>query len=532
MKATSSNQTNATSHGIERQSQFAPSKIRWTLLAMFAVLGLLSNNALAPAQQRQRPRLRDALRPFRQSKNPSNVAPIGASENTSLKNRVEQMSLEAHQANQGSQNNNRQQPPVPIRTATQRGNVLMEPQWIWSTEHVVGQVPIESCYFRKSFFLPGSHTGRIRIAADDQYEVFVNGKLAGDGSSTTKLLEHNISEFLVDGKNVVAVKVDNTNGQTAALAAAIVLESKAGDGRMYLTNPTWRTSLRPWPTWDSVNYRDSRWKPARNLGPFGKTPPWATPKKRKDLARSKPLPKPPTTEPQEEPRDRTKPPIDNRVVDGDPDQRDSNFPEFNLRPGFQIQHVAGHNETGSLLAMAFDEFGQIYASQEGGPLIYVYDTNDNGTPDQTRVACYKVTSCQGILALSGKVFVIGQGPTGVGLYRLEDRTEDGELEHVTMLLKFNGKLGEHGPHGMTLGPDGMIYIAIGNHTDVSVPFALTSPHQNYYEGELIAPRYEDPRGHAAGIKAPGGGVLRVDLEGQRVELFAGGFGIGRHAFCT
>ena len=36
-------------------------------------------------------------------------------------------------------------------------------------------------------------------------------------------------------------------------------------------------------------------------------------------------------------------------------------------------------------------------------------------------------------------------------------------------------------------------------------------------------RYEDPGGHAAGIKAPGGTVIRTDLEGKEVELVAGGF---------
>ena len=83
-------------------------------------------------------------------------------------------------------------------------------------------------------------------------------------------------------------------------------------------------------------------------------------------------------------------------------------------------------------------------------------------------------------------------------------------------------MGEHGAHGITLGPDGLIYIVVGNHSGPEKDFAKTSPHRGYYEGDLVGPRYEDPGGHAAGRKAPGGSIIRTDLNGQTVELFAGG----------
>jgi hypothetical protein len=34
------------------------------------------------------------------------------------------------------------------------------------------------------------------------------------------------------------------------------------------------------------------------------------------------------------------------------------------------------------------------------------------------------------------------------------------------LLKEIGGGGEHGPHGVVLGPDNMLYVMIGNHTRV------------------------------------------------------------------
>ncbi len=84
-------------------------------------------------------------------------------------------------------------------------------------------------------------------------------------------------------------------------------------------------------------------------------------------------------------------------------------------------------------------------------------------------------------------------------------------------------MGEHGPHAPILGPDGLIYLMLGNHTFVEGELADTSPHHDFYDGELITPKYEDANGHASGIKAPGGSVVRTDTKGSFLELFVGGF---------
>ena len=49
-----------------------------------------------------------------------------------------------------------------------------------------------------------------------------------------------------------------------------------------------------------------------------------------------------------------------------------------------------------------------------------------------------------------------------------------------------------------------------------------SPYRGGYEGDLVGPRYEDPGGHAVGRKAPGGMIIRTDLQGDVVQLVAGG----------
>ncbi|TVP99308.1 MAG: heme-binding protein [Planctomycetaceae bacterium] len=171
--------------------------------------------------------------------------------------------------------------------------------------------------------------------------------------------------------------------------------------------------------------------------------------------------------------------------------------------------------------MAFNEFGHIIASQENGPLLLMHDRDGDGIPDSVRVYCEAVKSCQGILPLNGEVFVTGVGPEGLGLYRLSDRDRNGTLETVRKIVDFEGQPGEHGPHGVTLGPDGMLYVICGNHTQAIAKPGPGTTLVDHYEGDLV-PRYEDPGGHARGIKAPAGTVIRTNIDGSTVERIAGG----------
>ena len=90
-------------------------------------------------------------------------------------------------------------------------------------------------------------------------------------------------------------------------------------------------------------------------------------------------------------------------------------------------------------------------------------------------------------------------------------------------MKFRGVIGEHGPHTVRLGPDGLLYMCVGNFAQAAARSDPHSPYATMYEGDLILPRYEDPQGHAVGVPAPGGTILRTDTNGSFVEMVAGGF---------
>lgn len=359
-----------------------------------------------------------------------------------------------------------------------------EAEWIWSPDQQQGSVPAGSCYFRKSINVRTAEAAQLVIAADDSYEVRINGRLVGSGSGAKRMVEYDIARLLSRGKNLIAIRVSNTGGGNAGLVARVMVKEAGGGWNSFSTDSSWKCNLNPLPLWDTSLYNDSRWADAKSLGRLGETVPW------------------------------------DREAGVAVEETDRNE-RFRISPEFTVQRIVDSQDTGSLISMAFNEFGQVVASREGGPLLILYDSDKDQQPDKSRVYCDKVKNCQGILPLNGDVFVTADGPEGAGLYRLSDPNRDGTLEEAKLIVKFKGTMGEHGPHAVTIGPDGLLYVMLGNLTAVDGTIDDASPHRNFYEGDIV-PRYEDPGGHALGVKAPGGVVVRTDTNGSVVQLFAGG----------
>ena len=83
-------------------------------------------------------------------------------------------------------------------------------------------MPEGACYFRKTFTAQAPIRVQATIAADDEYELFVNGQKIGTGKSSRQLDEYNITEQMAAGRNTIAVKVTNRRGTTAALRRASI----------------------------------------------------------------------------------------------------------------------------------------------------------------------------------------------------------------------------------------------------------------------------------------------------------------------
>lgn len=204
-----------------------------------------------------------------------------------------------------------------------------------------------------------------------------------------------------------------------------------------------------------------------------------------------------------------------------------NQPRFTAASGFSVEEVYSAEESGSVVALTFDSDGALVVSREKGPVVRLLDRDQDGRPESEQVITDRVTNCHGLLFEGHDLLAVGEGPHGTGLYRVRDADGDGAGEQVEMVTLNAGEIGEHGPHAVIFGPDGLVYWMLGNHTNIVPSPHPLSPHRGWEEAQLL-PRYTDPRGHAAQIRAPGGIVVRRDLFARGAastdwEVVNGGF---------
>ncbi len=373
--------------------------------------------------------------------------------------------------------------------ATPRANL------IWFDEGDPSRsVPAEMRYLRRSFTEDLEVTrAELHIACDDEFVLFVNGKEAGRSSSWQDGNVIDLKPFWRKGKNVVGVEATNRGGP-AALVAWLVYDTGAGKQKSLVTDAGWKCSKEGAGKWNSIEFDDSKWANVKVIGEFGKIGPW-----------------PPVSW-----SDSKESGIQASGGNADPGR-------FRVKPGFAIDVIAEPKLTGSLVNMTLDARGRPVVSRENGPILTLDDPDSDGQYRKSKELTGKVTNCQGLLAYDATTFyVVGNGPEGTGLYRLKDTKGTDVYDEVRLIHKFKGGMSEHGPHAVIVGPDGYLYLCCGNMAWVTATPEANSPVEKQYEGDLL-PRYEDPSGHAAGIKIPGGTIWRLDPEGKHFALEAAGF---------
>jgi putative heme-binding domain-containing protein len=225
-------------------------------------------------------------------------------------------------------------------------------------------------------------------------------------------------------------------------------------------------------------------------------------------------------------------------------------PSFNLPPGFAVERlfVVPKQDLGSWVALTSDPRGRLIASdqQDKGLVRITPAAADGSTPTVVERIPVNLTGAQGLLWAFDALYVVCNGGTGSGLYRVTDTDGDDTLDRVEKLRSFKGG-GEHGPHNVILSPDRTrLFIVCGNHT--KLPFGVTdeTPPQTMggsrenqrrlalavdgasrlpacWDEDLLIPRMWDANGHAAGILAPGGYVVSTDPVGKEWEVWSAGY---------
>ena len=371
----------------------------------------------------------------------------------------------------------------PPRAFAQEGAI--PPHWIWTAEK--DEPGAEPRYFRKEFAVKEVSRLAVDAAADNAYVLYLDGREIARGQdwkaaqSSTNRIE--------TGRHVLAAVVTNEEpGPAGFLLGGGVLP--LGQGVPIHTDASWKGTAEPpaGDDWKLPGFDEAGWAQVADLGAVGVAP-WGM------IALSS----------------------------------TDTAARFGVPEGFSVAMVAAPGVTGSGVSFAFDHEGRPCVGVERGPIIRLVDGDGDGIYEDKVAITPQMSNCQGIyfdVAADGSgvtLWAIGAGPEGTGIHRLGDEDGDGVFEKVLHYTPTDS-MGEHGPHAITRGPDGLLYFNSGNHSHIKADIDPSSPVDATfrYEGELL-PHFNDGRGHAAGIMAPGGEIYRSPDDGESWQRVVAGF---------
>ncbi|MFT5469479.1 MAG: putative heme-binding domain-containing protein [Verrucomicrobiales bacterium] len=195
-------------------------------------------------------------------------------------------------------------------------------------------------------------------------------------------------------------------------------------------------------------------------------------------------------------------------------ERQATPPEQLLVPdGFKIELLrsAGDDE-GSWISMTFDDQDRVIVALDKQGLARI--SIDPEKPGFEKIDD-TLQHCRGVLFAHGALYA--NATNSQGFYRLRNTTGDENFDEVSLLKKFDyrSRYG-HGQNQMKLGPDGMIYLVIGNDCAFPEGVSPNSPYRNPQPDQLL------PNPHDAGHDNRVGYIVRTDKDGQTWEVIAGG----------
>ena len=363
-----------------------------------------------------------------------------------------------------------------------------EPQWIWHTDKSDdGEVR----FFRKTFTLAEPATAaEVIVSGDNTAQVFINGTEAGHAKDWRQPARARVEKQLKVGENVIAIRGANEDG-VAAVVARLTIDTAKGKGALIVvTDMTWLSSEKGPAGWEKPGFAAADWGKPISRGKLGMGP-WGD------------------------------------VFAGGGKTSGGKAPATALKTsaGFKAELIrTAEPGEGSWVSMTVDPQNRLIVCSQNKPApgwggLLRLTLGADGKVAKTEQIETPIGEAMGLLWAFDSLYVDGQGPKGRGLYRLRFQNDQpaGEAE---FLLKGAG--GEHGSHGIVLGPDKALYSVAGNHTKMPEGLLPGGVLKGWAEDHLL-PRQWDAGGHATGILAPGGYVLRSTDQGKTWATFCGSF---------
>jgi len=337
-----------------------------------------------------------------------------------------------------------------------------EAEWIWKDGDPEFHA---SCVAQRRFELPiRVRMARLMISCDNVFTARLNGEEIASGSNWSNAVSVDVTGRLRVGANELSIDCKNEGGP-AGLLARLEVDDGMGLASALVTDSTWRMDGGA----------------ARSFGPRSAPDgPWPDPFVEKTATA---------------------------------------VTSIEVLPGFKVELVkSAQAGEGSWINMTFDPQGRLVIGREEGGLVRV-DVSDVRRPRTELFAELFNGKPQGLLFAHGGLFVnVNGSKKHGGLWFWTDTDGDDVLDARERWFEWEGG-GEHGAHGVVLGPDGALWLIHGNMA-TRPDFTETSPHQGWAE-DVLLPRAWDPNGHARATMAPGSHVLRIDAD-RNVEIWAAG----------
>ncbi len=164
-----------------------------------------------------------------------------------------------------------------VKDAGSPFTALENARWIWDSDRAQIGAPAGVRFFRAKFTIPAERRvvhAFAMIGADSSAEVYLNGEVIASGSDAALPEVKDIGLLLRPGANVLAVRAShNPAGGPAGLIGAVRVEFESGEPFVFVSSNLWLAGAKVEAGWEKLEYLDSAWQAAKDLGAYG-MPPW------------------------------------------------------------------------------------------------------------------------------------------------------------------------------------------------------------------------------------------------------------------